>query len=51
MPLNDHFSDDYVAKLLANDAKASTAKYSSYGLNALLPKRYAQQDIFTDLSV
>ena len=41
MPFNDHLSDDYVAELLAKDAKASTAKYSSYGLHALLPKRYA----------
>lgn len=49
MPPKDHFSDDYIAKLLAKDAKASTAKYSSYGLNALLPKRYAQQLFMKDL--
>ncbi len=41
MPLNHNLSDDYVAELLAKDAKSNTARYSSYGLNALLPKRYA----------
>ena len=41
MPLNEKFSDDYVASLLAKDAKDRSIKYSSYGLGALLPKRYA----------
>ncbi|KAL8822496.1 MAG: hypothetical protein Q9191_006766 [Dirinaria sp. TL-2023a] len=39
MPSNDTLSDDYVASLLAKDAKDSTIKFSSYGLGALLPKR------------
>jgi hypothetical protein len=37
--VNDIDSDDYVAKLLAEDAKNSSIKYSSMGLSALLPKR------------
>lgn len=40
MPLKEHLSDDFIASLLAKDAKASNAKYSSYGLQELLPKRY-----------
>jgi len=41
MPSNDTLSDDYVASLLAKDAKDRTIKYSSLGLGALLPKRLA----------
>lgn len=41
MPSNDTLSDDYVASLLAKDAKDRTIKYSSLGLGALLPKRSA----------
>lgn len=41
MPTRDQFSDDYVAELLAKDAKKSTAKYSSYGLQDILPRRSA----------
>ncbi|KAF6222848.1 hypothetical protein HO133_000899 [Letharia lupina] len=33
--------DDYVAQLLAKDAKASNAKYSAYGLQEHLPRRRA----------
>ena len=41
MPPDDTtLTDDYVAKLLAKDAKESTIKYSSLGLQAFLPKRY-----------
>ena len=39
MPPTNSLTDDYVASLLAKDAKLSTAKYSSYGLSTLLPKR------------
>ena len=39
MPLREELSDDYVASLLARDAKSSNAKYSQYGLQELLPKR------------
>jgi hypothetical protein len=35
------FSDDYVASLLAKDAKESSIKYSALGLEAFLPSRYA----------
>lgn len=38
-PTNDIKSDEYVAKLLAEDAKNSSIKYSSMGLSALLPER------------
>lgn len=31
------FSDDYVAQLLAKDAKESSIKYSAVGLEAFLP--------------
>lgn len=31
--------DEYVAKLLAEDAKKSSVRYSSLGLSALLPRR------------
>ena len=39
MPKEDQFSDDYVASLLAKDAKDSTARYLTSGLQALLPRR------------
>lgn len=39
MPLEEQLSDDYVASLLAKDAKASNARYTAYGLQELLPKR------------
>ena len=39
MPGSEHLSDDYVAQLLAKDAKKSNAKYSAYGLQELLPRR------------
>jgi hypothetical protein len=31
--------DEYVAKLLAEDARRSSSKYASQGLSALLPQR------------
>ena len=34
-------SDEYVAELLAKDAHASAKNYSSHGLQAFLPRRYA----------
>ena len=39
MPAKDELSDDYVASLLAKDAKTSNGKYSTYGLQELLPRR------------
>ena len=36
---SENLSDDYVAQLLAKDAKTSNAKYSAYGLQELLPRR------------
>ena len=36
---SEHLSDDYVAQLLAKDAKTSNTKYSLYGLQELLPPR------------
>ncbi|KAL8863483.1 MAG: hypothetical protein Q9178_000164 [Gyalolechia marmorata] len=39
MPSSEALTDDYVAQLLAKDAKDRTIKYSSYGLQAILPKR------------
>lgn len=41
MPSNDTLSDDYVASVLAKNAKDRSIKYSAYGLGALLPKRSA----------
>ena len=39
MPATDELSDDYVASLLAKDAKNRNVKYSTYGLQELLPRR------------
>ncbi|KAL8897795.1 MAG: hypothetical protein Q9192_002408 [Flavoplaca navasiana] len=39
MPSSEALTDDYVAQLLAKDAKDRTIKYSSFGLQAILPKR------------
>ena len=39
MPGPESLSDDYVARLLAKDAKTVNAKYSAYGLQDLLPRR------------
>lgn len=32
--------DEYIAKLLADDARTSSVKYASLGMSALLPERY-----------
>lgn len=40
MAADDDLSDDHVARLLAKDAKASSSRYTSYGLRDILPKRY-----------
>lgn len=37
----DEFDDDYVARLLAEDAKKTSQKYTSQGMSAFLPKRRA----------
>lgn len=39
MPSSEALTDDYVAQLLAKDAKDRTIKYSSFELQAILPKR------------
>jgi hypothetical protein len=39
MPAEDDLSDDYVASVLAKDAKDSSLTYSAMGLEAFLPKR------------
>ncbi|KAL9117582.1 MAG: hypothetical protein Q9187_005881 [Circinaria calcarea] len=39
MPSEDYMSDDYVAKIMTKDAKESTVKYSTMGLQGPLPKR------------
>jgi len=33
-------NDDYVAQLLAKDARESSIKYSALGMQAYLPRRY-----------
>ncbi|KAK5084405.1 hypothetical protein LTR05_005481 [Lithohypha guttulata] len=38
---DDDLNDDYVAKLLAEDAKKTSRKYASEGLSAFLPRRRA----------
>lgn len=37
----DEFTDDYVANLLKQDAKSSSARYAAVGLEAFLPRRYS----------
>jgi hypothetical protein len=39
MPGSEAFTDDYVAGLLAKDAKDASIKYSAMGLEALLPSK------------
>lgn len=40
MSKSEDFNDDeYVAKLLAEDARKSSVRYASAGMSALLPKR------------
>jgi hypothetical protein len=36
---SNYDDDDYVAKLLAQDAKNSSLKYSAMGMQAYMPKR------------
>jgi hypothetical protein len=38
--VNDELSNDYVAQVLAKEARDSSTKYSAQGLGAYLPKRY-----------
>jgi hypothetical protein len=43
MPETGNFDDDeYVARLLAEDARKSSIRYASMGMSALLPKRCVQ---------
>ncbi|MCJ1312104.1 hypothetical protein MMC25_005778 [Agyrium rufum] len=39
MATEDYMSDEYIAKLLAKDARESSIKYSTLGMQALHPKR------------
>ncbi|KAL9636566.1 MAG: hypothetical protein Q9164_002739 [Protoblastenia rupestris] len=39
MPVKDDLSDDFVAQLLAKDAKATTSRFSAYGSQGFLPRR------------
>ncbi|KAL8839049.1 MAG: hypothetical protein Q9170_001885 [Blastenia crenularia] len=39
MPSSEALTDDYLAQLLAKDAKDRSIKYSRYGLQSFLPKR------------
>ncbi|KAL8975220.1 MAG: hypothetical protein Q9197_000571, partial [Variospora fuerteventurae] len=39
MPSSEALTDDYLAQLLARDAKDKTIRYSGHGLQSLLPKR------------
>jgi len=41
MPSETDFDDDYVARLLAEDAKKTSHKYAAQGLSAFAPKRRA----------
>jgi len=41
MALNEHLDDDYVARLLAEDAKRTSKRYASHGLSAFLPNSRA----------
>lgn len=41
MPDTSEMSDDFVASLLAKDAKDSSIKYSALGMEAFLPKKYS----------
>lgn len=36
-------NDDYVAQLLAKDARESSIKYSALGMQAYMPRRYVFQ--------
>jgi hypothetical protein len=40
MPNDDILTDDYVAELLAKDAKESSIKYSALGLEAFAKSRF-----------
>ena len=44
MPLEDDLNDDYVAKLLAADAKRTSSKYATQGLSAFLPRQNRAAD-------
>lgn len=48
--IGDLSDDDYVARLLAREARDSSLKYSSQGLEAYMPKRCAGVFLFTYLS-
>lgn len=38
--LNDIMDDDYVAQVLAKEARDNSQKYSAEGLGAFLPRKY-----------
>ena len=45
---NNHEDDDYVAKLLSEDARKASLRYAAVGLQALLPKRWVYIDMFLE---
>lgn len=38
--VGDDLTDDYVAKLLAKDARESSLKYSDLGMGAFIPSKW-----------
>lgn len=38
--MNDELSNNYVAEVLAKEARDSSMKYSAQGMGAYLPRRY-----------
>ena len=47
MPTMDDLSDDTVARILSNEAKKSSSRYSLDGLQAFLPKRFVPVQTLT----
>lgn len=44
-------TDDYVAELLAKDARESSIRYSSMGLDAFKQTKYARSDLLLSTSI
>ena len=45
--MDDLSSDDYVARVLAREARDNSANYARQGAEAYLPRRYDQSQIYT----
>lgn len=45
MPSSEALTDEYLAQLLAKDARDRTGKYSSHGLQIGLPKRLVEEAV------